>query len=79
MCKECIDVCHWLLQCAALDDLRQLLLKAMAEESDRFLKSSDGEKEALILSLACRNYHILSIITSICVQLGFCNVPRLAV
>ena len=69
MCKECSsgeveDVCHWLLQCAAWDELRQPLLKAMAEESDGFSERHDGEKAALILSLACRNYHILSIINS---------------
>ena len=64
VCKECDsgeveDVCHWLLQCSAWNSLRQPLLEAMDNEGE-----DDGDRTALILSHACRNYHILSIINS---------------
>ena len=64
VCKECDsgeveDVCHWLLQCSAWKSLRQPLLEAMDN-----LGEDDGDRTALILLHACRNYHILSIISS---------------
>jgi len=64
VCKECDsgeveDVCHWLLQCSAWNSLRQPLLEAMDNEGEE-----DGDRTALILSHACINYRILSIITS---------------
>ena len=70
VCKECDsgeveDVCHWLLQCSAWDHLRQPLLEAMDEVREDFSTKNDGGRAALILSLACRNNHILSIITSL--------------
>ena len=63
MCKECDsgeveDVCHWLLQCSAWNHLRQPLLQAMDDVD--FSTGEDGDRTALILSHACRNYHILS-------------------
>ena len=57
-------VCHWLLQCSAWDHLRQPLLEAMDEVREDFSTKNDGDRTALILSLACLNYHILSIITA---------------
>ena len=67
MCKECDsgeveDVCHWLLQCSAWNHLRQSLLDDVGED---FSTRDDGDRTALILSHACRNYHILSIINSV--------------
>ena len=64
VCKECDsgeveDVCHWLLQCSAWNSLRQPLLEAMDNEGEE-----DGDRTALILSHACINYRILSIIAS---------------
>ena len=64
VCKVCDsgeveDVCHWLLQCSAWNSLRQPLLEAMDDVGE-----DDGDRTALILSHACRNYHILSIINS---------------
>ena len=69
MCKECDsgkveDVCHWLLQCSAWGHLRQPFLEAMDEVREDFSTKNDGDRTAHILSLACRNYHILPIITS---------------
>ena len=69
VCKECDsgeveDVVHWLLQCSAWDHLRQPLLAAMDEVMEDFSVQNEKEKAALILSLACRNYRILSIINS---------------
>ena len=69
VCKECgsgeiEDVCHWLLRCAAWEELRRPLLEAMSEASEDSTVKNDEDKAALILSLACRNYHILSIINS---------------
>ena len=55
---EVEDVCHWLLQCSAWNSLRQPLLEAMDNEGEE-----DGDRPALILSHACINYRILSIIT----------------
>ena len=67
MCKECDsgeveDVCHWLLQYSAWNHLRQSLLQAMDDVV--FSTRDDGDRTALILSHACWNYHILSIINS---------------
>ena len=69
VCKECDsgeveDVCHWLLQCSAWNSLRQPLLEAMDNIGKDFSTKDDGDRTALILSHACRNYHILSIINS---------------
>ena len=68
VCKECDngeveDVCHWLLQCSAWNSLRQPLLEAMDNVEEHF-STKDRDRTALILSHACRNYHILSIINS---------------
>ena len=48
-CKECDsrkleDVCIWLLQCSALDHLRQLLLEAREDN----LGKSNGERTVLV-------------------------------
>ena len=64
VCTECDsgeveDVCHWLLQCSAWKSLRQPLLETMDNVGE-----DNGDRTALILSHACRNYHILSIINS---------------
>ena len=72
VCKECDsgeveDVCHWLLQCSAWGHLRQPLLEAMDEVREDFSTKNDGDRTALILSLACMNYDIL------CGQLGSIN------
>ena len=69
VCKECDsvelkDVCHWLLQCSAWDHLRQPLLKAMEGSREDFPVKSVGDRAALVLSLACKNYRILSTISS---------------
>ena len=69
VCKECDsgeveDVFHWLLQCSAWDHLRQLLLEAMEGSKKDFPAKSIGERAALVLSLACKNYRVLSIISS---------------
>ena len=69
VCKECDsgeveDVCHWLLQCSAWDHLRQPLLEAMEGSREDFTAKCVGERAALVLSLACKNYRILSIISS---------------
>ena len=69
VCKECDsgeveDVCHWLLQCSAWDHIRQPLLEAMEESREDFPAKSIEERAALVLSLACKNYRILSIISS---------------
>ena len=66
VCKECDrgeveDVCYWLLQCSALNSLRQPLLEAMNGVGEDFLTKGNGDRAALMLSHACRNYHILSI------------------
>ena len=66
VCKECDigeveDVCHWLLQCSAWNSLRQPLLEAMGNVGE-----DNGDRTALILSHACKNYHILSITNSMC-------------
>ena len=54
MCKECDsgeleDVCIWLLQCSALDHLRQLLLAAREDTS----RKSNGERAVLVLASTC--------------------------
>ena len=69
-------MCHWLLQCSAWDHLRQLLLEAMDEVREDFSTKNDGDRTALILSHACLNYHILSIIP-LCGRLGFINAYAL--
>ena len=56
MCKECDsgeveDVSHWLLQGSAWD-LRQPLLEAMDEVREDFSTKNNGDRTALILSLA---------------------------
>ena len=70
VCKECDsgeveDVDHWLLQCSAWDDLRKPLLAEMDAVREDFSGQNDKDKAALILSIACRNYRILSIINSV--------------
>ena len=52
--------------CSALHGVtsRQPLLEAMDEVREDFSTKNDGDRTALILSLACMNYDILSIITS---------------
>ena len=40
------------------------LLEAMKGSREDFPAKSVGERAALVLSLACKNYHILSIISS---------------
>ena len=69
VCKECDsgeveDVGHWLLQCSAWEDLRKPLLTEMDAVREDFARQKDKDKAALILSIACRNYRILSIINS---------------
>ena len=69
VCKECDsgeveDVCHWLLQCCAWDHHRQPLLEAMEGSREDFPVKSVGERAAPVLSLACKNYCILSNISS---------------
>ena len=66
VCKECDsgeveNVCHWLLQRSAWDHLRQPLLEAMEGSREDFPVRSIGERAALVMSLACKNYCILSI------------------
>ena len=56
---------HWLLQCSAWDDLRKPLLAEMHAASEDFAGQKNKDKAALILSIACRNYRILSIINSV--------------
>ena len=63
-CGEVEDVCHWLLQCSAWNSLRQPLLQAMNSVGEDFSTKGNGDRTALILSYACRKYHILSIINS---------------
>ena len=70
VCKECDsggveDGCHWLWQYSAWDHLQQPLLEAMEGSREDFPVESIGERAALVLSLACKNYCILSIISSI--------------
>ena len=62
--REVEDVCHWLLKCSAWNHLRQTLLKAMDEVKEYFSTRDNGDRTALILSHACGNYLILSIINS---------------
>ena len=69
VCKECDsgemeDVCHWLSQCSAWDNLRQPLLEALEGSREDFPAKSVGERAALVLSLTCMNYRVLSIISS---------------
>ena len=78
VCKECDseeeeDVCQWLLQCSAWDHLRQPLLETMEESREDFPAKSVGKRAALVLSLACKNYRILSI--ALCGQLGSYLMP----
>ena len=69
VCKECDSgevedvLSHCLLQCSAWDHLRQPLLEATEGSREDFPAKSVGERAALVLSLACINYRILSIIT----------------
>ena len=67
VCKECDsgeieDVCRWLVQCSAWNSLRLPFLESMHDVGEDFSTKGDGDRTALILSHACRNYHILSII-----------------
>ena len=69
VCKECDSgevevVCRWLVQCSAWNFLRQPLLEAMDDVGEDFSAKDDGDRTALILPHACRNYHILSLIIS---------------
>ena len=41
-----------------------LILEAMDNVGDDFPTKDDGDRTAFMLSYACRNYHILSIINS---------------
>ena len=63
LCKECTrneveDVTHWLLRCPAWNSHRQPLLPEVQSHTE------DAEGTAHLLSLACRNYNILSTIMS---------------
>ena len=63
LCKECTrneveDVTHWLLTCPAWNSHRQPLLPEVQSHTE------DAEGTAHLLSLACRNYSILSTIMS---------------
>ena len=63
LCKECTsneveDVTHWLLRCPAWNSLRQPLLPEVRSHTE------DAEGTAHLLSLACRNFNILSTIMS---------------
>ena len=63
VCKECTrneveDVTHWLLRCPAWNSHRQPLLPEVKSHTE------DAEGTANLLSLACRNYSILSTIMS---------------
>ena len=54
VCKECDsreleDLCIWLLQCSALDHLRQSLLGAREDNS----RKSNGERAVLVLANTC--------------------------
>ena len=54
-------MCHWILQCSAWNYLRQPPLEAMGDVGEDFSAKDDGDRTALTLSHACRNYHILSL------------------
>ena len=76
LCKECdsgevADV--WLLRCSAWNHLKQTLLEAMDDVGEDFSTRDNGDRTALILSHACRNYHILSIINSMWSVIGSSN------
>ena len=63
LCKECTrneveDVMHWLLRCPAWNSHRQPLLPEVQSHTE------EAESTAHLLSLACRNYNILSTIMS---------------
>ena len=58
-------ILHITLYIYAWDHLRQPLLAAIDVVMEDFLVQNEKEKAALILSLACRNYRILSIINSL--------------
>ena len=67
MCKECGsgevgDVSHWLLRCAAWEELRQPLVQLFSQEVHQ--TGNDEQQAAVILSAACSNYSILSCIHS---------------
>ena len=47
--RELEDVCIWLLQCSALDHLRQLLMGAREDNS----RKSNGERAVLVLASTC--------------------------
>ena len=69
VCKECDSeeievVCHWLLQCSAWYSLQTTSLEAMNGVGEDFSTKGNGSRTALILSYACRNHHILSVINS---------------
>ena len=69
VCKECNsgeveDVGHWLLQCSVWDEFRKPLLAEMDAVREDFSGQNDKDKADLILSIACRSYCILSIISS---------------
>ena len=69
VCKECNSgkvegVCHWLSQCSAWDHLSRPLLEAMEGSREDSLVKSIGGRAALVLSLACKDYRILSTISS---------------
>ena len=57
---EVEDVGHWLLQCSVWDDFRKPLLAEMDAVREDFSGQNDKDKAALILSIACENYRILS-------------------
>ena len=67
VCKECgsgeaEDASHWLLKCAAWEELRQPLLQLFCQEVHQI--GNDEQKAAVILSAACSNYSTLSCIYS---------------
>ena len=57
-----------------MDHHRQPLLKAMDEAKEDLSGKSNGDVAALVLSLACRNYHICLSLT-LCGQLGSISPP----
>ena len=84
VCKECNseeieDVCHWLLQCSAWNSLRQPLLEAMDNIGKDFSTKDDGDRTALILSHACRNYITFYLSLTLCGQLGSSNHSALLI
>ena len=56
------DVTHWLLRCEAWNEERIGLIQALREDT-RFWGLDDDIKAASILSDACLNHHICTLIS----------------